>query len=215
MSKHILTTDGQLYHCDSAGDELYHYGVPGMKWGKRMARGHAGPGRYATVKRQLAGDKRDLEGLKNGQHLSIGLTKKRQAAYDARDKARLEQRIAKNEAKLAAKDKTASFRTKRLEKAVQRQEKVAKSWDDASAIKDKKGNTLMSKAEVKEIRDAAYSKLEKQKVKLVKSQMADQIQAGSSIVGRLYNNVTGAHRIQADIEYDINKRAKVNKAWRD
>lgn len=69
-------------------------------YAKRTARGHAGPGVYATRKRQLAGDKRDLEALKNGQHLSVGLTKKRQAAYDARDKAILEKRIAKNEAKL-------------------------------------------------------------------------------------------------------------------
>lgn len=38
MEKYILTADGHLYHCDSTGDELYHYGVPGMKWGRRKAR---------------------------------------------------------------------------------------------------------------------------------------------------------------------------------
>lgn len=78
-------------------DYLMHYGVQGMKWGTRRIRGHAGPGRYITRKRQLAGDKRDLKYLEKGGHLSVGLTKKRQAAYDKRDKDRLEKRIAKNE----------------------------------------------------------------------------------------------------------------------
>ena len=80
-------------------NELDHFGVKGMRWGHRKVRGHAGPGKYATRKRQLAGDKRDLDYLNKGGHLSVGLTKKRQAAYDKRDKAVLEKRIAKNEQK--------------------------------------------------------------------------------------------------------------------
>ena len=80
-------------------NELYHFGVKGMRWGRRKVRGHAGPGKYATRKRQPAGDKRDLDYLNKGGHLSVGLTKKRQAAYDKRDKAVLEKRIAKNEQK--------------------------------------------------------------------------------------------------------------------
>lgn len=79
--------------------ELYHYGVPGMRWGRRKARGHAGPGRYITSKRQLAGDKRDLNTINKGGHLSVGLTKKRQAQFDKRDKEVIEKRIVKNEAK--------------------------------------------------------------------------------------------------------------------
>ena len=38
MGRYVLTTDGQLYRCDSGNSELYHYGVPGMKWGMRKAK---------------------------------------------------------------------------------------------------------------------------------------------------------------------------------
>lgn len=37
MSEYILTADGQLYHADYYNEELYHYGVKGMKWGVRKA----------------------------------------------------------------------------------------------------------------------------------------------------------------------------------
>ena len=38
MSKYIVTPGGGFYSCDTSTNELYHYGVPGMKWGHRKIR---------------------------------------------------------------------------------------------------------------------------------------------------------------------------------
>lgn len=55
-----------------------------------------GPGIYVTRKRQEKGDKKDLDYLNKGGHLSFGLTKKRQEAYDSRDKRIIKSRMNKN-----------------------------------------------------------------------------------------------------------------------
>ena len=101
-------------------DEIYHYGKLGMKWGYRKTSNTIRSKRMLTKKRQLEADKKTLDNLNNGGHMSVGLTKKRQEAYDVRDKAMLKKRISKNTDKLSATPKAklsatpkADFSTKR------------------------------------------------------------------------------------------------------
>lgn len=111
--------DYELYLC--------HHGVKGMKWGvrkknpykARIVRGHAGPGRYVgSNERRLEKAKSDLKRLDNGEHLSIGTTKKRQAALDNRDRAALNEKISNLEKKSSSTQKKISEEVVKLGKSV-------------------------------------------------------------------------------------------------
>ena len=79
-------------------DEIYHYGKRGMKWGSRRSYGKIPT--MLTANRQLSADTKTLDKMNNrNYHTSVGLTKKRQSAYDKRDKKFLENRIDKNTVK--------------------------------------------------------------------------------------------------------------------
>lgn len=95
MSEYILTADGQLYHADYYNEELYHYGVKGMKWGRRKARYAAEKDAYKAArknyKRTVRANQRDLggfgiEGLKRASKAEKRINKAEIDTIDAKAK---------------------------------------------------------------------------------------------------------------------------------
>lgn len=211
------------YNYSPSPDELYHFGVKGMKWGRRKVRGHAGPGKYATKKRQLAGDKKDLEALNKGQHLSAGVTKKRQAAYDARDRAALEKRIAKNEASSVDRAKANMQNAKQAKKAANKE--YSKAFNKSSTLYGaygpgnkerhqrtydlgKKANAADMKYKTAKQQYKTAKKNQKQQYDADIAALRKEINAKASTAGRVYNKLTNADKYQAEIMYAERKKKK-------
>lgn len=154
--------------------ELRHYGVMGMKWGRSKGLGSTPRvmmPKMITKKRQLEADKKVLNNMNNkGHHVSIGLTKNRQEAFDKRDKAILEKRIAKNENKLRSKNENIALKKaavvnykKEYDKAEKLSNEADKQWAVAKEAYKKTGknriDALVNNIKNKSPEVKSYNKL--------------------------------------------------------
>lgn len=177
MTNYIIGRDG----------ELYHYGIKGMKWGRR---------RFETS--------------------SGHLTPAGKARYDHYNETRGNRKVQKYQAKAEKYRKSA----KEWDRAAKSYKKSFGSTDDTTlkseqyAYSDKR-KAKKYEAKAKEAERLAKRKMEakasKQSYKKAVEERAAQINKDSSTVGRMYNNLTGAHKTQAKIELDIEKRSRTNK----
>lgn len=166
------------YNYTPSPDELYHYGVPGMKWGRRKARP-----------------------VKGGQSSS--------AAYLRMQKAKENKNTARRSFNSAYRHDRSLIRRSQFDKA---DNKRSSQELMKAAQKSNKADKEYKKAK------KAYKsvkKHEKQKVKDIKAKYSKEYLSGKSPAGKAMSKMLGTDRNYANTMYDMEKRGKVNKKWRD
>ena len=89
MNNYILTKDGNFYSIDNNGDnELYHYGVLGMKWGIHRASKKGTTYTYKSHGQRKWDKKLDKAIKKGSEQKKIDKATKKVSMYKERDKSR-------------------------------------------------------------------------------------------------------------------------------
>jgi hypothetical protein len=167
-------------------NELYHYGVPGMKWGKRKAR----PSPTTDGSAKKAYEKAKAKTAK---------------ARDERDATK----TLYNKAFNRAYNKNHPYSLSR-----EKRQASDKRWEEV-ADKAKKLNTANSKYKAAKKAEKAAKKMAKAEAKAVKKAYRKQYMQGQSAAGKVWAKLTDLDRYYAESAYKKNKGVfnKNNKVW--
>lgn len=156
-------------------NELVHYGVKGMKWGKRKA---------VPTAADVA-NKRSAYKAANREY------------NKAFDKA-----YNRNIGSFSPIKKHRDASTARWEDAISKAEAANKAKAEYKAVK----KAFKADARAKAKADRALAKMEKQSYKEAVKQRSKEILKGESIVGKVWDVMTDAHKYQAEIEIGLERR---------
>lgn len=84
----LILHNGELWHAEDLSDDtLAHYGVVGMKWGKRRARAKGKAYKYTSINTRYA-NRKLAKAQKSGDQQAIAAAKKRLSAHRRLDTKR-------------------------------------------------------------------------------------------------------------------------------